>query len=183
MRSYTNFHCMKKCVGLGLLLTLFISATSFHSRSSFSFPNFRIVITKHNYELSVYDAKGWLVTYPIVFGNRDLGDKMVEGDRETPEGNFKIKSKRVHEKWCRMLMLDYPNQESINKFNQRKQQGAIPANAKIGGGVGIHGTWPHEDYAIDKYDNWTKGCISMKNEDVIELFNMIPIGTDVAIRR
>ena len=57
---------------------------------------------------------------------------------------------------------------------QRKQQGIIPANAKIGGGVAIHGTWPHEDYAIDKYDNWTQGCISMKNEDVIELFNMIP---------
>ncbi len=174
---------MKKCVSICLLLALFIATTSFHNKSSFTFPNFSIVITKHTYELSVYDSKGWLVTYPVVFGNKDLRDKMVEGDRETPEGNFKIASKRFHEKWCRMLMLDYPNQESVVKFNQRKAQGLIPANARMGGGVGIHGTWPHEDYAIDKYDNWTQGCISMKNTDVIELFSMIPVGTTVTIRR
>lgn len=166
-----------------LLLTLFIATTSFYGRSPFTFPNYTIVIVKHNYELSVYDSKGWLVTYPVVFGNKDLRDKMMEGDRETPEGNFRIISKRVHEKWCRMLTLDYPNAESVAKFVQRKQQGIIPAYAKIGGGVAIHGTWPHEDYAIDKFDNWTQGCISMKNEDVIELFNMIPVVTEVAIRR
>ena len=174
---------MKTSVSVCLLLMLFIVTSSFHSKSPFSFPNYYIVITKHTYELSVYDAKGWLVTYPVVFGNKDLKDKMREGDRETPEGNFKIKSKRIHEKWCRMMMLDFPNEESIDKFNQRKQQGFIPANAKIGGGVGIHGTWPHEDNAIDKFDNWTQGCISMKNEDVKELFDMIPVGTNVAIRR
>ncbi|MDQ2753454.1 MAG: L,D-transpeptidase [Bacteroidota bacterium] len=174
---------MKKCVSLCLLLTLLIATTSFYGKHSFTFPTYSIVIVKHTYELSVYDSKGWLVTYPVVFGNKDLRDKMMEGDRETPEGNFKIVSKRVHEKWCRMLTLDYPNEESITKFIQRKQQGTIPANAKIGGGVAIHGTWPHEDYAIDKYDNWTQGCISMKNEDVIELFKIIPVGTEVSIRR
>ncbi len=174
---------MKKCVSWCLLLTLFIATTSFFGKGSFTFPTYSIVIVKHNYELRVYDSKGWLATYPVVFGNKDLRDKMMEGDRETPEGDFKIISKRVHEKWCRMLTLDYPNGESMAKFIQRKQQGIIPANAKIGGGVAIHGTWPHEDYAIDKYDNWTQGCISMKNEDVIELFNMIPVGTEVSIRR
>ncbi len=174
---------MKICVSVCLLLTLFIVTTSFHNKNAYTFPNFRIVITKHSYELSVYDTKGWLVTYPVVFGNKDLRDKLMEGDRETPEGNFKIRSKCVHQKWCRMLMLDYPNQESVEKFTVRKQQGMIPAYAKIGGGVGIHGTWPHEDYAIDKYENWTQGCISMKNEDVKELFNMIPVGTEVAIRK
>jgi lipoprotein-anchoring transpeptidase ErfK/SrfK len=174
---------MKTCVSVFLLLMLFIGTTSFHNKSSSTFPNYYIVITKHTYELSVYDSKGWLVTYPVVFGNKDLKDKMYQGDRETPEGNFKIASKRVHEKWCRMLLLDYPNQADIDKFNYRKQQGLIPAYAKLGGGVGIHGTWPHEDYAIDRYDNWTEGCISMKNEDVIELFNMINVGTEVAIRK
>ena len=174
---------MKKCVSICLLLTLLITATSFHGTSVNSFPNYYIVISKHQYELSVYDSKGWLVTYPVVFGNKDLRDKMQAGDRETPEGNFKIVSKRVHEKWCRMLMLDYPNIADIAKFNYRKQQGLLPPDAKIGGGVGIHGTWPHEDNAIDKYDNWTQGCISLKNEDVIELFNMTPVGTEVAIRK
>ena len=174
---------MKKCVSVCLLFTLFVVITSFHGTTVASFPNYYIVISKHTYELSVYDTKGWLVTYPVVFGNKDLHDKMQEGDRETPEGNFKIVSKRVHEKWCRMMILDYPNQESIAKFNQRKQQGILPVTAKIGGGVGIHGTWPHEDYAIDNYEDWTLGCISLKNEDVIELFNMTPVGTEVAIKK
>lgn len=172
---------MKTCLAAGLLLILFFTTTSFHYKSDYAFPAYKIVIVKHTYELSVYDSKGWLVTYPVVFGNKDLKDKSCQGDRETPEGNFKIASKRYHEKWCRMLMLDYPTKPDIDKFNRRKQQGIIPVSAQLGGGVGIHGTWPHEDYAIDRYDNWTQGCISMKNPDVIELFNMIPVGTDVAI--
>jgi lipoprotein-anchoring transpeptidase ErfK/SrfK len=108
---------------------------------------------------------------------------MLAGDRKTPEGKFRIISKRVHPKWDRFLMLDYPTPASYEKFYQRKEQGVIPSNASIGGGIGIHGTWPHEDYAIDRYDNWTEGCISMKNKDVEELYRMITIGTPVVIRR
>jgi murein L,D-transpeptidase YafK len=38
-----------------------------------------------------------------VFGSKDLGDKMIAGDRQTPEGTFHIVSKKVHSKWCRFL--------------------------------------------------------------------------------
>ncbi len=81
------------------------------------------------------------------------------------------------------MAIDYPTAADIEKFNQRKQQGIIPPYAKIGGDIGIHGTWPHEDYAIDKYQNWTMGCISLKNEHVKQLFNMMPVGTRVTIKR
>jgi len=67
----------------------------------------RIVIDKSNYELYVYDKLGWFATYPVVFGNNSLDDKKMEGDRNTPEGNFKIANKRVHEKWDRYMGLDY----------------------------------------------------------------------------
>ena len=43
-----------------------------------------IIIDKSDYELKVYDEDGWYATYPIVFGSKDLGDKMKEGDRKTP---------------------------------------------------------------------------------------------------
>jgi lipoprotein-anchoring transpeptidase ErfK/SrfK len=79
--------------------------------------------------------------------------------------------------------LDYPTQESLAKFNQRKQRGEIPSNASPGGGVGIHGTWPHDDYMIDNYKNWTNGCISLKNEDVEDLYTYISVGTPVTIRK
>lgn len=143
----------------------------------------KIIIDKSSYELYVYDSKGWFATYPVVFGNSSLEDKKMEGDRCTPEGSFKISSKRVHEKWDRFMCLDYPTKESLEKFKERKQKGEIPANASPGGGVGIHGTWPHDDYVVDKYQNWTNGCISLKNEDVEDLYSYVPVGTSVTIRK
>jgi lipoprotein-anchoring transpeptidase ErfK/SrfK len=143
----------------------------------------RIVIDKSSYELYVYDQKGWFATYPVVFGNNSLDDKKMEGDRNTPEGNFKIAGKKVHEKWDRFMGLDYPTAESLAKFRMRKQRGEIPANASPGGGVGIHGTWPHDDYMIDRYQNWTNGCISLKNEDIEDLYSYVPVGTPVTIRK
>ena len=142
-----------------------------------------IVIDKSEYELSVYDDKGWYATYPVVFGNNSLSDKKMEGDKNTPEGSFRIASKRVHEKWCRFMSIDYPTAADREKFNQRKQRGEIPANASIGGGIGIHGTWPHEDFVIDRYKNWTLGCISMKNEDVKEIYGFAGAGTKVTIKK
>jgi lipoprotein-anchoring transpeptidase ErfK/SrfK len=142
-----------------------------------------IVIDKSDYELSVYDDKGWYATYPVVFGNNSLADKKMQGDKNTPEGKFTIVAKRVHEKWCRFLSLDYPTKDDIEKFNKRKEKGEIPANASIGGGIGIHGTWPHEDFVVDRYKNWTLGCISMKNEHVIELYSFTGVGTKVTIKK
>ena len=49
-----------------------------------------LVVDKSDYELKVYDEEGWYATYPVVFGNKNLADKMMEGDRKTPEGSFKI---------------------------------------------------------------------------------------------
>ena len=142
-----------------------------------------IVIDKSDYELNVYDSKGWFATYPVVFGNGSLDDKKMEGDRNTPEGTFHIVSKKVHDKWDRFMALDYPTRESYEKFRLRKLRGEIPEGARIGGGVGIHGTWPHDDYIIDRYKNWTMGCISMKNNDVEDLYSYVPTGTRVVIRK
>jgi len=81
------------------------------------------------------------------------------------------------------MMLDYPTKVDYDKFNQRKASGQIPKAAKIGGSIGIHGTWPHEDWAVENLQAWTQGCVSMKNEDVQELYNMIGTGTLVIIQK
>lgn len=173
---------MKRTEILFILTLVYITNISFFG-ATYSKSAYYVIIDKSDYELQVYDAEGWLVTFPVVFGNDDLGDKMVQGDRETPEGTFTIISKKVHNKWSRYMGLDYPTQESIDLFNRRKQMGLIPANANIGGDIGIHGTWPHEGYAIDQYQNWTLGCISLKNEHVARLYNMLPVGTRITIRK
>jgi murein L,D-transpeptidase YafK len=141
-----------------------------------------ILIDKSDYELSVFDDDGWYATYPAVFGNKNLSDKMMEGDRKTPEGTFTIISKRPHEKWGQIMMLDYPTKADIEKFNQRKAQGILPKSARIGGGIGIHGTWPRDEMVVDYFQNWTNGCVSLKREEMVEIYRMIPIGTKVTIR-
>jgi lipoprotein-anchoring transpeptidase ErfK/SrfK len=159
--------------------------SSANHRSSDSQPvgTTSIVVDKSDYELHVYDDKGWFATYPVVFGNSSLADKKMEGDKNTPEGIFHIASKRVHDKWHRFMCLDYPTKESWEKFNKRKANGEIPESAKIGGGIGVHGTWPNEDFVVDRYKNWTLGCISLKNGDVEELYKYTPVGTKITIRK
>jgi lipoprotein-anchoring transpeptidase ErfK/SrfK len=70
----------------------------------------------------------------------------------------------------------------MQRFRERKSTGQIPKTAKIGGGIGIHGTRPHEEYAVDKFMNWTNGCISVKFSDIEELYQLLPVGTPVEIR-
>lgn len=140
-----------------------------------------IIISKKTYELKVYDDEGWYATYPCVFGSNDLRDKFMEGDKRTPEGEFKVVLKKNNAKWAFELLLDYPNPESVVRFHRRKAQGVIPKNARIGGGIAIHATRPQEEWTVDYYQNWTDGCISLKYSEAKDLFSYIPVGTPVTI--
>ncbi len=109
---------MHRLVCIVTCMLLFIANTSFNGKKLPQ--SYYIVIDKSKYELSVIDGDGWLVTYPVVFGNNDLGDKMMDGDRKTPEGLFTLITKRTHEKWDKMLMIDYPTKADSLKFIERK---------------------------------------------------------------
>ena len=142
-----------------------------------------IIISKKSYELRVYDKKGWYATYPCVFGSNDLRDKFMAGDKRTPEGNFKVILKKNNSKWKFELLLDYPNEESYEKFDARKAKGIIPKNASIGGGIAIHATRPQEEWTVDYYQNWTDGSISLKYRKAADLYSYIPVGTPVTIEK
>ena len=183
MRSPTSFIIAATAIGL-------LSFTEHKDRSAKkSFINdspngvITIIVEKSNYTLKVYDAEGWYATYPVVFGEKTLSDKMMEGDRRTPEGTYSIVAKRPHEKWQKFLSINYPTKADYEKFNYRKSKGLIPKTAKIGGGIGIHGTWPRDEMVIDYYQNWTQGCISMRRIDVDEIYSYVPVGTKIIIRQ
>ncbi len=142
-----------------------------------------IIIDKSDYELKVYDAQGWYATYPVVFGSNDMNDKYMEGDKRTPEGKFKILLKKIHPQWGPELLLDFPNEESIKRFNERQSKGMIPKNARIGSGIAIHATRPQEEWTVDYYQNWTDGCISLKYSEAKDLYSYIPSGTPVTIKK
>lgn len=142
-----------------------------------------IIVDKSEYELYVYDDEGWYATYPVVFGSKDLSDKMREGDRKTPDGNFKVILKKIHPKWGPELLLDYPNNVSYQKFTDRKTKGLIPKAARIGDGIAIHATRPQEEWTVDVLQNWTDGCVSVKYTEMKDLYSYIPVGTPVTIRQ
>ncbi len=186
--AFFPIHTFQAPLYFSLLAVIVVVNTSFKKTKKINLLtatpySYSVIISKTRYELKIVDSSGdWIVTYPVVFGSKDLGDKLMEGDRRTPEGIFHIQNKRKHQKWNRFMQIDYPTADSYRKFNQRKASGLIPASARIGGAIGIHGTWPHEDFAIDLYQNWTEGCISTKNGYIEEIFDLLPVGTRVEIR-
>jgi len=141
----------------------------------------RILIEKSKYELSVWSDTIELRKYPVVFGTNPVDDKLREGDRCTPEGEFKIRSKYPHKSWSKFIWIDYPNAASRAKHNDAIKKGLIPVDSKIGGEVGIHGVPKNCDYVIDQRQNWTWGCISLKNKDIDELYEIVSNQTIVKI--
>lgn len=141
----------------------------------------QIFVIKSKYILAIKVDSKIIKSYPIVLGLNPVDDKLKQGDRCTPEGKFKIKSKFPHKEWSKFIWFDYPNQSSFIKHNNAKRNGLISKNSSIGGEVGIHGVPSGADYVIDKKQNWTWGCISLKNKDIDEIYDFVFVGMTVEI--
>jgi murein L,D-transpeptidase YafK len=142
-----------------------------------------VLIDKSDYVLYVRINDQVLKEYPVVFGKKDNADKLMQGDKCTPEGKFHMISKYPHKDWSKFIWINYPNDDSRKKHNAAKRDGTIPKNAQIGGEVGIHGVPEGMDYLIDLKYNWTLGCISLKNKDIDELYPYINKNTLIEIQK
>jgi murein L,D-transpeptidase YafK len=143
----------------------------------------QILIDKSEYKLSVFAADTLVKEYDVVFGGNPVDDKEKEGDKRTPEGIFGVRDKYPHRKWSKFIWIDYPNAASWEKFNKRKADGIIKEGETIGGEVGIHGVPDGMNNLIDEKINWTLGCISMKNNDVNEIYPYISKKTKITIQK
>ena len=142
-----------------------------------------VFVNKSRYTLQVFYRRRPIRSYKAVFGPRPLQDKCMEGDRCTPEGWFRITSKNPASKYNKFLLINYPNDSSHARFNRLKASGVLPATARIGGSVGIHGIWSGGDDMIDLGVGWTDGCVALKNRDVEELYSLVGVGTKVFITK
>lgn len=142
-----------------------------------------LIVNKSHYVVEVYYRRRKIREYKAVFGPKPLQDKKMEGDRCTPEGWFAIKTKNAGSKYNKFLLLNYPNDTTIARFNDMKASGMLPKSARIGGSVGIHGIWKGGDDMIEKGVCWTDGCVALKNKDVDELYTLVGVGTNVLIKK
>lgn len=141
-----------------------------------------IQIDKSDRKMTIVADTLELAVYDCVLGFNPIDDKKQEGDGCTPEGIFKIRSMYPHKSWDYFIWIDYPNQESWKKFNQRRREGIIGANASIGGEIGIHGVPENSDSLIDNKVDWTLGCISLRESDIKELYLAISKETIIQIQ-
>jgi L,D-transpeptidase-like protein len=143
--------------------------------------NWSVRAYKSRYRLEVYYKGRLYTTYHAVFG-RSLasGAKLWEGDRRTPEGAYHIVAKHPSARFRYFLRIDYPNDVDRVRFAELREDGKIPGYVREGGEIGIHGT----DNPILNIANvnWTTGCISIDNSDIVALAELLPIGTLVVIK-
>ncbi len=152
-----------------------------------------LFVNKARRTLSVLVGGVPIKTYPVALGFTPTGDKQVQGDGKTPEGTYFVCEKRdsnLPAKYgARSLLLSYPSVKDADRGLKRRQisrakhieiQAAIrrrqtpPQHTKLGSSIRIHGGGAGRD--------WTAGCIALRDEDVIELHDIVRHGTVVTIR-
>jgi L,D-peptidoglycan transpeptidase YkuD (ErfK/YbiS/YcfS/YnhG family) len=131
-----------------------------------------IVVSKIDRSLTIYKHGRPSKTYEIGIGRNGLADKLLAGDGATPEGSYRVIKKLARSRYHKALLLNYPNDGDRREFRRLKKMGLIPKRAGIGGLIEIHGGGK---------EGMTYGCVSLENRHMDELFELVPLGTPVAI--
>ena len=138
--------------------------------------DYSIIIDKFSRKCFVYLNGAKKFEFEAELGSNWVGDKRVKGDKATPEGRYKITKKfeGSRTKYYKALLLDYPNDEDKRKFREAIDSGVLPATAKIGGLIEIHGNG-------GKGIDWTEGCIALTDREIDLVYRNVKVGTPVTI--
>jgi murein L,D-transpeptidase YafK len=136
----------------------------------------RIVIVKSARTMTLMDGDRVLKTYKVALGGQPVGAKERQGDHKTPEGNYVVDQKKSQSLFHRALHLSYPS--AADRERARKLR------ASPGGDIEIHGLGAKYAWVGAKHrlTDWTDGCIAVTNEEIDEIFRLVPAGTRVEIR-
>jgi len=131
-----------------------------------------IIVNKSKRILVLYKSGVPFKTFNVGLGRNGSFDKLHAGDNSTPEGKYRIIKKISVSRYHKALLINYPNEEDRRNFIRAKKKGFIPAGARIGGLIEIHGGGK---------DSMTYGCIAMDNNAIDYIFSLVPVGTPVTI--
>ncbi|MGA3048938.1 MAG: L,D-transpeptidase family protein [Terracidiphilus sp.] len=135
-----------------------------------------VLILKKDHALELLAAGKVIKTYKVALGQGGLAPKEREGDARTPEGHYVIDARNADSHYHRALHVSYPSAEDRKRA---ARLGVAP-----GGAIMIHGLpngmgWLGAKHRL--YD-WTLGCIAVTDDEIDEIWNLVPVGTPVEIR-
>ena len=138
--------------------------------------DYSIIIDKFSRKCYVYHNGRQKYTFDAELGKNWVGFKRVKGDMATPEGMYKVTQKfdSRKTKYYKALLLNYPNEDDTARFKEDVAKGFLPADAKIGGLIEIHGNG-------GKGIDWTEGCVALTDREMDLVYKIVRVGTPVTI--
>jgi murein L,D-transpeptidase YafK len=136
----------------------------------------RVVVIKHEHRLTLLEHGKSLKEYKVALGGSPSGPKTRLGDHKTPEGLYTLDHRNPHSQFYRSIHISYPN--ALDRSRAQKS-GLAP-----GGDVMLHGLpngygWIGRGH---RARDWTDGCIAVTNEEMDEIWKLVPDGTPIEIR-
>ena len=107
-------------------------------------------------------------------GDQPEGHKRFQGDERTPEGRYTIDYANPQSSYWLSLHISYPDADD--------RAYAAARGRSPGGAIFIHGQ-PNWLPAGRLPGDWTDGCIALSNAEIEELWQAVPDGTPIEIRR
>ncbi|MGQ9367653.1 L,D-transpeptidase family protein [Azospirillum sp. A39] len=138
-------------------------------------PADRIVVRKARRTLTLYRDGRELRTYAVALGPGEPAPKRREGDNRTPEGLYRIDGRNPRSAYHRSLHISYPSPADTSAARARGE--------RPGGGIMIHGLRNGFGWlgAAHRSVDWTAGCIAVTNEEIEEIWRLVPDGTAIEI--
>jgi murein L,D-transpeptidase YafK len=135
-----------------------------------------IVVEKSARRLSIFRDGKRLKSYRVALGRNPIGAKEQEGDMKTPEGVYKIDSRNPQSDYHLALHVSYPSDEDTARAAER--------GVNAGFDIMIHGLPNGGGWigAFHRRHDWTAGCIALTDEEIEELWRVVPDQAPVEIR-
>jgi murein L,D-transpeptidase YafK len=136
----------------------------------------RILVLKSERKLILMRDGKPLKTYKVALGGEPVGPKARRGDHKTPEGTYTVDRRNIHSQFHKSLHVSYPS--AADAANAHK------LHASPGGDIMIHGLpngWGWLGSAHLAHD-WTDGCIAVTDEEIEEIWKLVPDGTPIEIK-
>ena len=135
----------------------------------------KVIIEKGDRKLHLIRNGEAFRTFEIALGIRPIGDKESEGDFRTPEGRYLLDRRNPNSDFFLSIHISYPNREDAR---QARDKGLSP-----GGAIMIHGqpNTPTRSEAYYRTQDWTNGCITVSNSDMIDIWLMTGDNTPIEI--